>query len=386
MKKYERAFKEHAVKLSYERGKGQIACIERELGITPSCLYRWRQDYEKFGKGSFCGAGYLKLTPEQSIISNLERKINYSDDALEILKSGSSYVSQGKIMTKEFIENNKHKYSILKMCAVLGVSRTTYYRRKKQELSDTEVRIMLLKQEIVSIFSEFKQTYGCMKITQELHKRGFKIQSSQVILYMKMLGLRCKAKRKYVPTTDSNHNHYVVPNHLNRQFTVDEPAKAWVSDITYIQTVKDFVYLTVVMDLFDRKIIGWSLSNGMSTKETTLPAWEMAVKNRKITKDLIFHSDKGVQYANKLFANTLDINKFVKRSMSRKQNHNDNAVCESFFKSFKAELISGSKLLTRKQMKAEVFEYIENWYNKKRRHSFLNYMTIEEFGQINNLW
>ena len=123
----------------------------------------------------------------------------------------------------------------------------------------------------------------------------------------------------------------------------------------------------------------------MTTKETTLPAWEMAVKNRKITQDLIFHSDKGVQYANKMFSTALNAHKFVRRSMSRKQNHNDNAVCESFFKSFKMELIHGSTLLTRKQMKAEVYEYIENWYNKKRRHSFLGYISIEEFNKIHNL-
>lgn len=385
MKKYDRAFKEHAVQLSYERGKGQIAAIERELGITASCLYRWRQDFEKFGTGSFCGTGYLKLTPEQSVISGLEKKINESEVTLEILKKGSGPASQGKIRIKDFIEDNKCKFSILKMCNVLGVSRTTYYRRKKQELSGTETRIMALKEEIASIFNEHKQTYGSRKITKELHKRGFIIQSSQVNVYMRMLGLRSRAKRKYKPTTDSNHNHYIFPNILNRQFTVDAPAKAWVSDITYIQTVKGFVYLTIIMDLFDRKIIGWTLSNGMSTKETTLPAWEMAVKNRKITSDLIFHSDKGSQYANKMFSDTLKAQQWVRRSMSRKQNHNDNAVCESFFKSFKVELINGSTLLTRKQMRAEVQEYIENWYNKKRRHSFLNYMTIEEFGQLNNL-
>ena len=385
MKKYERTFKENAVKLSYERGIGQIASIERELGITSSCLYRWRQDFEKFGAGSFCGSGYLKLTSEQAVITNLEKKIKDSDLTLEILKSGSRYAAQGKIITKQFIENNKHQFSILKICAVLEVSRTTYYLRKKQEFSDTESRIILLKQEIISIFYKFKQTYGCVKITKELQSRGFKIQTAQVTVYMRMLGLRRKAKRKYTATTDSIHNNYVSPNVLNRGFTVSKPAKAWVSDITYIQTIKGFVYLTIIMDLFDRKIIGWSLSNGMSTKETTLPAWEMAVDNRKITKELIFHSDRGSQYANRIFTDTLDSFKCVRRSMSRRENHTDNAVCESFFNSFKAELINGSKLLPRKQMKMEVHEYIENWYNKKRRHSYLGYKTIEEFDEINNV-
>lgn len=385
MKNYDRAFKIKAVKLSYKRGKGQVASIERELGITASCLYRWRQDYEKFGTGSFCGTGYLKLTPEQSIISNLEKKVKYSEMTLEILKSGSKYVAQGKVMTKDFIENNKHKFSIVKMCNALEVSRTTYYNRKRQEIPDTELRINLLKEEIQSIYYEFKRAYGCIKITKELHRRGFKIQSAQVTVYMRMLGLRRKAKRKYKATTDSFHNHYVSPNVLNKEFKVSEPSKVWVSDITYIQTKRGFLYLTVIIDLFDRKIIGWSLSDTMGTQTTTLPAWEMAVSNRKIDKELIFHSDRGSQYANKVFTKTLDSYNCVTRSMSRKQNHNDNAVSESFFSIFKRELIHRDKLLSRKQLRIEVAEYIENWYNKKRRHGFLGYKTIEEFDRINKL-
>lgn len=382
MKNYDRAFKINAVKLSYERGKGQIASIERELGITASCLYRWRQDFEKFGTGSFCGTGYLKLTSEQSIITSLERKVKESEMTLEILKSGSKYVAQGKIMTKDYIENNKHKFSIVKMCKALEVSRTTYYNRKRQEIPDTELRINLLKEEITSIYYEFKRTYGCIKITKELHKRGFKIQSAQVILYMRMLGLRRKAKRKYKVTTDSLHNHYISPNVLNREFKAIRHSQVWVSDITYIQTKRGFLYLTIIMDFFDRKIIGWSLSDTMGTKTTTLPAWEMAVSNRKIDKELIFHSDRGVQYANKVFTKTLDSYNCVTRSMSRKQNHNDNAVSESFFSIFKRELISRDKLLSRRQVREQVYEYIENWYNTIRRHSALGYKTIEEFNKL----
>ncbi|BFM44103.1 IS3 family transposase [Flavobacterium sp. CFS9] len=385
MKNYDRAFKVNAVKLSYERGKGQIASIERELGITASCLYRWRQDFEKFGTGSFCGTGYLKLTPEQKTITNLEKKIKNSELTLEILKSGSKYVAQGKVMTKEFIENNKHKFSILKMCNSLEVSRTTYYLRKKQELSGTEIRINLLKEQITAIFYEFKQTYGGPKIAKELEKRGYILCSSQVNIYMKALGLRRKAKRKFKATTDSFHNHYVSSNVLNREFKVTDPSQVWVSDITYLQTKRGFLYLTIIIDLFDRKIIGWSLSDTMGTKTTTLPAWEMAVSNRKIDKALIFHSDRGSQYANKVFTKTLDSYNCVRRSMSRRDNHTDNAVCESFFSCFKRELINKNKLLPRKQMIAEIYEYIENWYNKKRRHSYLGYRKIEEFDRINNL-
>jgi len=385
MKNYDRAFKINAVKLSYKRGEGQIASIERELGITASCLYKWRRDFEKFGAGSFCGTGYLKLTPEQKKITNLEKKIKNSELTLEILKSGTKYVAQGKVMTKEFIENNKSKFSILKMCNALEVSRTTYYLRKKHELSGTEIRINLLKEQITDIFYEFKQTYGGPKIAKELEKRGYILCSTQVNFYMKTLGLRRKAKRKFKATTDSFHNHYVSKNVLNREFSVSDPSKVWVSDITYIQTMRGFLYLTIVMDLFDRKIIGWSLSDTMSTKQTALSAWEMAVSNRKIDKELIFHSDRGSQYANKVFTKTLDSYNCVTRSMSRKQNHNDNAVAESFFSIFKRELLNRDKLLSRKQLREEVRDYIENWYNKKRRHSTLGNVTIEEFDKIHLL-
>ncbi|KFF03195.1 IS3 family transposase [Flavobacterium reichenbachii] len=380
---YDRTFKENAVKQTYERGKSQTKFIAEELGITAKILSRWRQEYKKFGTGSFCGAGYLRLTPEQTIIANLEKKIKDSKITLEILKKGTEPASQGYVKTKDFIENNKSKFSIIKMCTVLEVSRTTYYNRKKQELSDTETRIILYKEEITSIFYEFKKKYDGVKITKELQRRGFKIQYPSVKFYMKMLGLRSKVKRKFKVTTDSYHNHYVSPNLLNRVFTVGEPASAWVSDITYIQTIIGFMYLTIIMDLFDRKIIGWSLSYGMSTRQTTLRAWKMAVKNRKITKELIFHSDRGVQYANKMFTNTLDSNKLVRRSMSGRGNSTDNAVCESFFNFFKAELLVGNDLVSRKQMKVQVYEYIENWYNKKRRHTFLGFKTIAEFENIN---
>lgn len=379
---YDRTFKENAVKLTYERGKGQTKVIAVELGITAKILSRWRQEYKKFGTGSFCGTGYLKLTPEQTIITNLEKKIKDSKITLEILKKGTESVSQGYVKTKDFIENNKSKFSIIKICNVLHVSRTTYYNRKNQELTDTETRIILYKEEITSIFYEFKKKYDGVKITKELQRRGFKIQYPSVKFYMKMLGLRSKVKRKFKVTTDSYHNHYVSPNVLNRIFTVGEPASAWVSDITYIQTIIGFMYLTIIMDLFDRKIIGWSLSYGMSTRQTTLRAWKMAVKNRKITKELIFHSDRGVQYANKMFTNKLDSYKLVRRSMSGRGNSTDNAVCESFFYYFKTELLVGNNLVSRKQMKIQVKEYIENWYNKKRRHSFLGYKTIEEFDEI----
>jgi putative transposase len=266
------------------------------------------------------------------------------------------------------------------MCEVLGASTSTYNLWTQQPISKSEARVSLLKKTITSLFYEYNSHYGAILITRELHKQGFIISEGQVSFYMKQLGLRSKVKKKFKVTTDSKHNLYTAPNILNRQFKTDKPSKVWVSDITYIQIEKRFLYLTVIIDLYDRKVVGWNIGSALSTRTTTLPAWEMAVRNRKVQDGLLFHSDRGVQYANKLFTTTLDDCKCV-RSMSRKANSIDNAVSESFFNSLKRELICmQARLLTPAEMRQEIQDYIENWYNKKRRHSALNYNTIEEFN------
>jgi transposase InsO family protein len=287
-------------------------------------------------------------------------------------------------MIYSFIQNNEKLFPIEKMCKVLQVSCGSYYRWRKQIISIRERLKIIIEEQITLIYFKSKQRYGSPRITLELQSLGYKISRITVAKYMKELGLRSKLSKKFKVTTNSKHNYLIVENILNREFVVKTPSKVWVSDITYIQTKEGFIYLTTIMDLYDRKIIGWSLSNGMSTEETTLKAWNMAVKNRNIVEGLIFHSDRGVQYASKTFVNVLDSYKKITRSMSRKGNCWDNAVAESFFKSLKTELIYGNKLITKEQMELEVFEYIEIWYNRKRRHSALNYATIEEFNnQIN---
>lgn len=280
-----------------------------------------------------------------------------------------------------FIKDNEKIYPIEKMCKALGLSNSSYYKWKKQVVSQRQQWINTIKNQITAIYFKTKQRYGSPRITLELQSLGYSISRITVAKYMKQLGLYSKLSRKFKVTTNSKHNHFVVQNVLNREFTVNKPSKVWVSDITYIPTNEGFLYLTTVLDLFDRKVIGWSLSNGLGAEQTSLAAWKMAVRNRKIAPGLIFHSDRGIQYANKKFTNMLD-SYTVTRSMSRKGDCWDNAVAESFFKSLKTELIYGNKLISREQMRLEIFEYIEIWYNKKRRHSALNYKTIEEFNNL----
>lgn len=282
-----------------------------------------------------------------------------------------------------FIKNNEGVFPIEKMCKVLEIGRSSYYMWKRSSTSDRSLRKERFKRLITEAYFEFKQIYGSPRITVELQKRDYNISRITVAKYMKEMGLRSKLAKKFIATTDSKHNFLIMDNILNRQFKQTEPGKAWVSDITYIPVKEGFLYLTAILDLYDRKLIGWSLSKSMATDKTTLPAWRMALKNRSINKELIFHSDQGVQYANNAFANTL-ASYGVVRSMSRAGNCWDNAVAESFFKSIKTELIYGNTLVTREEMKIQVFEYIEMWYNKKRRHSYLDYMTIEEFNNRND--
>lgn len=265
------------------------------------------------------------------------------------------------------------------MCKVLNVSKSSYYKWLNGGISERAKNDKILKKEIEDIFNMSKQTYGSPRITEELKRRGRVISKPKVAKIMRQLGLESKVKRKYKTTTDSNHKFPVAANIIKRNFKPERINQTWVSDITYIRTLQGWLYLTTVIDLFDRQVVGWSLSQTMYTADTVIPAWNMAVRKRKITQELIFHSDRGVQYACMEFTNLIAKHKLVKQSMSRKGNCWDNAVAESFFKTLKAELVYHYKYTTIQQAKVSVFEYIEGWYNTRRLHSSLGYMTPVEY-------
>lgn len=358
---YDRNFKEKAVKLGYEIGLTKGAA---KLGIAASFMTRWRQEFLEFGKASFCGRGNWRLNPEQTEFSKLKRKLKNdlkeSELKVEIFKNASKYIANGKFTIYDFIKNHSDKYTITKMCKVLGTDKTTFDKWQTQVISQRQHKVNLLQKEITSIFYEYKELYGGPKIAAELNSRGFKIKKGQVSVHMRKLGLVSKIRKNYRLKTNSLTNPYKFPNILNQQFTTEEPCKVWISDIARIQTANGFLFLTIIMDLFDRKIIGWNLSNGLTISETTMPTWEMAVKNRKPEKGLIFHSDRGIQYANKIFSRKLESYKFIKRSMSRVGNRSDNAVSLCFFHSLKSELMNLNILLTRDQMRNKIVKYIEN--------------------------
>ena len=275
---------------------------------------------------------------------------------------------------------HKEEFPIEKMCKVLQVSKSGYYKWLNRTPSKRAIKNAMLIKEIYKIYNLSKSRYGSPRIAKELNVQGSKVSHQLVAKLMRTESIRRIIRKKYRVTTNSNHKYPVVENKLMQQFAVKEKNDVWVSDITYVSTKQGWLYLTTVIDLFDRKVIGWSLSPTMSAKQTSIAAFKMAIINQPINqpKELIFHSDRGIQYACEEFVSELNKNKNIVRSMSRKGNCWDNAVAESFFKTLKVELVYHNKYQTRQEAELSIFEYIETWYNRKRRHKHLNNLTILE--------
>ena len=268
------------------------------------------------------------------------------------------------------------------MCRVLQVSRSSYYAWLVRPESNRSLERTLFEKRIEQVYHKSKKRYGSPKIAMELKMQGHLISRPRVARIMRSLGLRSIIHKKYrVTTTHSNHSESISPNVLRRNFTVLQAGKVWVSDITYIKVKRGWMYLTIIMDLYDRKIIGWSISNGMSCEETVQKAWGMALINRKPQEGLIFHSDRGIQYTSSLFRSSLrKVN--ATQSMSRKGDCWDNAIAENFFKILKSECVNHQTFSSSLCTKRELFYFIEAWYNRQRIHSYLGYQTPNDFGKL----
>ncbi|EMR04525.1 insertion element IS2 transposase InsD [Cesiribacter andamanensis AMV16] len=270
------------------------------------------------------------------------------------------------------------------MCKVFKVSRSCYYDSLKGSVSkrakENEKLLTLIKQE----HKKSKQRYGSPRITKALKAKEVQVSRPRVARLMKQAKIRAKMVRRFRVTTDSKHCYAISENLLNRNFTAATTGQVWVSDITYIRTLAGWLYLTVVLDLADRKIIGWALSETMRAKETTVAALQMAIKNRPVLQELIFHSDRGVQYACDEFRKELKAYPLICQSMSRRANCWDNAVAESFFKTLKTECVYGNRYQDQRRASIEIFEYIEIFYNRERLHSSLGYRTPEQMEELLN--
>ena len=265
------------------------------------------------------------------------------------------------------------------MCRVLNVSRSCYYSWLFNGSNVYRIDVKLYKL-VKEIFKKSKRTYGTIRIKEELEDDyGVIVSRKRIAKIMKYYNLKAKIKRRFVNTTDSNHNNEIAPNILDRNFYASNPDEKYVGDITYIQTTQGWLYLATVIDLYSRKVVGWSIDENMKTS-LIIDALEMAITNRNPNPGLIFHSDRGTQYASNSFKELLQKNN-ITQSMSRSGNYWDNAVAESFFHTLKTELFYQESLKNKSKTNEMLFEYIEIFYNRKRRHSYTNYLSPSNFEE-----
>lgn len=268
------------------------------------------------------------------------------------------------------------------MCEVLDVSRSGFYAWRKRSASKRSRRHAELLEEMQAIHeNRDMKSYGSPRMCEELVSRGVRVSENTVAKLMHDHGLRASSSRKFRVTTDSNHAQPVAKNLLNREFEADSPNHVWLADITYIWTREGWLYLACVLDTHSRRIVGWSMQERM-TKELVLDALRMALGRRRPGREgtLMHHSDRGSQYASAAFQELLR-EEAITCSMSRKGNCWDNAMMESFFATLKKERVHQDDYLTRTAARACVFDYIERFYNRVRRHSALGYLSPEQFEE-----
>jgi transposase InsO family protein len=257
------------------------------------------------------------------------------------------------------------------MCRLLSVSPSGFYAWLRRKPSERAERDVALASNIVAIHKESRGTYGSPRIHSELRDQDISVSRKRIARLMRENGVVGCQPRRTQKTTDSAHTHPVAENVLNREFNVDAPNTAWVTDITYVWTHAGWLYLAVIIDLYSRRVVGWSMADHMRTELVT-GALNMALGQRTLSLPLIHHSDRGSQYASDEYRRALSQNG-ITCSMSRRANCWDNAVAESFFATLKAELIHRRQWPTREMVRMAIVEYIEVFYNRKRRHSSLGY-------------
>ena len=284
-------------------------------------------------------------------------------------------------MKYQFIANHYAEFKITVMCRVLGVSRSGYYAWGKRPTSVRKMADQSLTEQIEVIHQKSRRTYGSIRIQKELADQGIKCGHNRVARLMREIGLSAKQSRKFkISTTDSNHDQPIAPNLLERDFTAKRPNRKWLTDITFIPTAESWLYLAVVLDLYSRRIVGWAMAATLETS-LVLTALRMALDTRQPEPGLVHHSDRGSQYASQDYRAVLTKHQ-IQASMSRKGNCYDNAAMESFFGTLKTELIHHRHYLTRLEAKTDIFEYIEVFYNRYRRHSTLGYLAPVAFEKL----
>ncbi|MBN9586107.1 MAG: IS3 family transposase [Afipia sp.] len=374
-RKFGREFKLEAVKLVRARGVS-VAQAARDLDVHENVLRKWVREFGADPMQAFPGHGQMK--PEQLEIERLRREVTKLKAERDIPKKGRSLLREGSDMKFVFIAKHRSVWPVAWLCNALGVSRSGFHAWLNRSPSARSRSDEAIGERIRASFTSSDRTYGARRVWRDLLAEGIDCGLHRVERLMRLQALRARPRRRRLPQDNGNRQIAVLPsNLLDRQFVAERPNQKWIADFTYIWTAEGWLYVSAVIDLFSRRVVGWSMSAGM-TAQLVADALLMAVWRRGKPNALMHHSDRGSQYSSEQFQRLMADSGIV-CSMSRSGNVWDNAAMESFFSSLKIERTARKNYRTRNEAKADVFDYIERFYNMTRRHSTIGYVSPVEF-------
>ncbi|MET0087306.1 MAG: IS3 family transposase [Sedimenticola sp.] len=359
-KAYSDEFKREAVLLSNRSGVTQKQ-ISKELGITPGTLARWRNEYAEYGDRAFSGQG----NPRDEEIASLKRELARVKKERGFFKRSGSVLRQGIVMKYRMIDRCRETYPIKMMCRQLGVSTSGYYDWRNREPSKRDRSNERLLSHIQAIHADSDGTMGAPRIWEELRYQGFTCSKNRVARLMKANKLQGIPQKRRWKRKASEQRPGDISNHLERDFSAETPNTKWVTDITYIRTAENWLYLCVVIDLFSGIVVGWSMSH-RQTRELVIQAVLMALWQRDDLEPVVLHSDRGCQFASDEYQQFLKGHNLI-CSMSDVGSCADNAAVEGFFGLLKRERVHRRQYLTRAEARTDIFDYIERFHNPRRR-------------------
>ncbi|AZT17304.1 IS3 family transposase [Salmonella enterica subsp. enterica serovar Stanleyville] len=367
-------FRQEALKLAERIG---VAAAARELNLYESQLYNWRSKQQNQLSSS-------EREQEMSAeIARLKRQLAERDEELAILQKGRDILREAPEMKYVFIEKHQAEFNIKAMCRVLQIARSGWYvwHQRRHQINQRQRFRLVCDNVVREAFSDAKQRYGAPRLTDELRAQGYQFNVKTVAASLRRQGLRAKASRRFRPVSYRKHDLPVSENLLKQDFYASGPNQKWVGDITYLRTGEGWLYLAVIIDLWSRSVIGWSMSSRM-TAQLACDALQMALWRRKCLENVIVHTDRGGQYCSTDYQSLLKRHN-LRGSMSARGCCYDNACAESFFHTLKVECIHGEDFVSREIMRTAVFNYIECDYNRWRRHSACGGLSPEQFENQN---
>ncbi|HCA3408311.1 TPA: IS3 family transposase [Salmonella enterica subsp. salamae serovar 35:g,m,s,t:-] len=367
-------FRQEALKLAERIG---VAAAARELSLYESQLYNWRSKQQNQRSSS------EREQEMSSEIARLKRQLAERDEELAILQNGRDILRETPKIKYVFIEKHQAEFSIKAMCRVLQVARSGWYvwHQRRHQINRRQQFRLVCDNVVREAFSDAKQRYGAPRLTDELRAQGYRFNVKTVAASLRRQGLQAKASRKFSPVSYREHSLPASENLLKQDFYASGPNQKWVGDITYLRTGEGWLYLAVVIDLWSRSVIGWSMSSRM-TAQLASDALQMTLWRRKRPEKVIVHTDRGGQYCSTDYQSLLKRHN-LRGSMSARGCCYDNACAESFFHTLKVECIHGEDFVSREIMRAAVFNYIECDYNRWSRHSACGGLSPEQFENQN---